>query len=301
VEADRVLSEIAACQHGIVTRAAALAAGITPRQLDRRVANGRLTRVHPGIYLVAGAPATWEQRLTSSVLAAGNGAVASHGSAAAAWGLRGSVRERQMEVTVHRGRLPRIADTRVHRSAVLADVDVTVVHGMPITSIPRTLVDLSASRGIGWLARAMDDAMRRNLTMLPDIRECANRLTGAPGRRPSVVRLLVDERFSIGGGKTHSWLERVVLGLLEDAGIPAPVPQYEVVLEGHRYFLDFAWPDRKVALEADGFGTHSSYASFHDDRRRDLRLRRDGWDVLHVTDETPTQEIVDTVLDALAL
>ena len=188
----------------------------------------------------------------------------------------------------------------MHRSAVLAERDAAAVHGIPVTSVPRTLVDLSAVRGIGWLARAMDDAMRRNLTMLPDIRECANRLTGAPGRRPSVIRLLVDERFGAGGGKTQSGLERVVLGLLLDAGIDEPVPQYEVVVEGHRYLLDFAWPEHKVALEVDGFGAHSRYGSFHDDRRRDLRLRRADWDVLHVTDETPTQEIVASVQDALA-
>jgi very-short-patch-repair endonuclease len=73
-----------------------------------------------------------------------------------------------------------------------------------------------------------------------------------------------------------------------------------VAVDGHRYRLDFAWPEHKVALEADGFGAHSGYGSFHDDHLHDLRLRRADWDVLRVTDETPTQEIVDTVTDALA-
>lgn len=299
VDVDRELAAIAASRHGIVTHREARANGLSQRQLDYRVQTGRLVRVHPGVYAVGGAPRTFEQRVLAAVLASGAEALASHGSASVVWSLRGSEPEPRVEITTPRERLPQVQRVRHHRSAVLTDRDRAVVHEIPVTSVPRTLVDLSASRGIGWLARAMDDAMRRNLALLPDFRECANRLTGAPGRRPSVVRLLVDERFAIGGGRTESWLERVVLGILLDAGIEEPVPQHWVTVDGHRYRLDLAWPDKKIALEADGFGAHSSYGSFHDDRRRDLRLRRVGWDVLHVTGEMTAEEIVGAVDAAL--
>ena len=230
------------------------------------------------------------------MLAGGDGAVASHGTAASIWGLPNTERAR-IEITVERRRLPRLDGVTVHRSVDLAS-DRRVADGIPVTSAARTIVDLTAVRGIGWLARAMDHAMRRNIALLPELRECSKRLGGAPGRRPSVVRMLVEERWT-GGGKTESSLERVVLGVLLDAELPPPIPQWEVMIEGHRYRLDFAWPERRVALEVDGFGPHSSYASFHDDRQRDLRLQRADWKVLHVTDETPAPTIVASVLAAL--
>lgn len=81
--------------------------------------------------------------------------------------------------------------------------------------------------------------------------------------------------------------------------VPEPVPQFPIEIHGHRYRIDFARPLERVALEVDGFGPHSPYSAFHDDRRRDLLLRRAHWDVLRVTSETPASEIVESVRDAL--
>jgi hypothetical protein len=145
----------------------------------------------------------------------------------------------------------------------------------------------------------MDDVLRRNRTTISHIRECSERLNGAPGRRPSVVRLLLAERVGT-AALTESGGERVVLGVLLDGGLPAPEPQHPVTIDGRRYRLDFAWPDRRVALEVDGFGPHSGYAAFHDDRRRDLALQSAGWRVLHVTDEMATPTILAAVSAALA-
>jgi very-short-patch-repair endonuclease len=287
-------------QYGLVTLADARSCGMSRDQVYRRVASGRIRRCHPGVFALAGAPETWEQTVMAAVLAGGEGALASHTTAAALWVFPGAERERLIEITVDRPRLPRLAGARVHRSVHLTDDDRTNVVRIAVTSIPRTLVDLAAVRGLGWLARAMDDSLRRDRTTLQLVNECSERLGGAPGRRPSVVRLLVDERLSIGAGKTESWLERTVLGVLLDAGVVAPELQHSVAVDGTRYRLDFAWPAQRVALEVDGFGPHSSYAAFHDDRRRDLALQRVGWRVLHVTGETPVPQIVASVTAALA-
>jgi very-short-patch-repair endonuclease len=289
----------AARQHGLITSTDARACGLTVAQIKYRVRSGRWRRRHPGVFAVAGAPDTWEQRVMAAVLAAGHGAIASHTTAASLWGLPDSDRPPIVEVTVPRPRLPRLQGARVHRSLLLTDTDRVRVASIPVTSIPRTLVDLTAERGLGWIARSMDDSMRRNRTTITSIRECSDRLSGAPGRRPSVVRLLVAERLG-DAALTESGFERVVLGVLRDAGLPAPEPQHPVAVGGRRYRLDFAWPEQRVALEADGFGPHSSYAAFHDDRRRDLALQTVGWRVLHVSDEMSAPTIVAAVSAALA-
>jgi hypothetical protein len=234
----------------------------------------------------------------AAALAAGPDALASHLTAALLWAMPSTEREPMIEITTPRPRLARLRGCRVHRSLHLSEADRAIVHGVPATSVARTLVDLTATCGLGWIARAMDDAVRRNRTSVPQIRECAERLGGAPGRRPSVVRLLVAERLGT-ATLTESGLERLVLGVVLEAGVPPPVPQHPVNVDGHRYRLDFAWPEQRVAVEVDGFGPHSTRAAFHDDRRRDLALQRAGWRVLHVTAETPAQEIVAATLAAL--
>jgi hypothetical protein len=300
VDVDREVTDLARRQHGLVTHAQARARGLSQRSLSRRVASGRLQRLLPGVFVVAGAPETWEQRVLAAVLAAGPGALASHTTAAALWSMPDLDRLPCVEVTVPHPRLPRVAGAQVHRSLLLGEADRAEIDHIAVTSIPRTLIDLTATFGLGWIARAMDDALRRNRMTVPQIHECSERLGGAPGRRPSVVRLLVAERTGT-AALTESGLERVVLGLLLDAGLPAPVAQHRVNVDGRRYRLDFAWPDQLVALEVDGFGPHSGYAAFHDDRRRDLALQRSGWRVLHVTGETPAPEIIGAISAAFEL
>ena len=296
---DHAVAERARTRHGTVTHADLRECGLSQRQIDRRVGAGRLRRLHRGVFAIAGAPDTFEQRALAATLAAGTGSLVSHTTAACLWKLEAPELSR-IEITVPRDRLPALNGVKVHRSVLLDEHDIAIVDGIPVTSISRTLVDLTAVRGVGWIARALDDSLRSNRTTLPKVRSCSERLGGAPGRRPSVVRLLVAERLAVGGGLTESRLERIVLGVLVDAGVPEPVPQFPVEIHGKRVRLDFAWPAERVALEVDGFGPHAPYSAFHDDRRRDLLLRRAHWNVLRVTSETPASEIVESVRDALA-
>lgn len=296
---DELAAERGAVQFGLVTHAQLRDAGLTQRQIDGRVRSGRLRRVHVGVFAIAGAPATFQHEVLAAVLAGGVGAVASHSTAAALWGLPEQPNELPIEITSPRARCPETRIARVHRSLHLDDRDVTSLSGIPCTTIARCLVDLSAVRGVGWLARAMDDSSRRNRTTVTQIRATVDGLRGAPGRRPSVLRMLVDERLAIGTGKTESWLERTVLGILLDAGVPPPVEQFRITASGHEYRLDFAWPEHRLALEVDGYW-HGTYAARQHDRARDLHLRQIQWTVLRVTDETPAELIVSTVRGELA-
>src|SRR5215208_2892074 len=72
---------------GLVTRAQAHELGLSDTALRKRCLNGSLRALHPGVYVVGGAPDTWHQRMLGACLAAGGLAVASHRSAARLWGL----------------------------------------------------------------------------------------------------------------------------------------------------------------------------------------------------------------------
>src|SRR5204862_3749576 len=99
-------------------------------------------------------------------------------------------------------------------------------------------------------------------------------------------------------GESH--LEQLVYQPLVDAGVDLPVPQYEVVVNGERFRLDFAWPDAKLYVEVDGFDTHRMLTDFYRDRRREGLLVAAGWTPLHFTDRSTPTEVVDRVDTTLA-
>src|SRR6185369_16622194 len=84
---ERRVAEIAARQHGVVTRKQIEATGLGSKAIAGRLARGQLHRVHRGVYAVGHRAPSWHGRWMAAVLACGEGAVLSHHSAAALWEL----------------------------------------------------------------------------------------------------------------------------------------------------------------------------------------------------------------------
>lgn len=139
--ADRRVAELAAGQHGVVSRAQLPALRLTDTAIKGRIRHGRLHRIHHDVYAVGHAALGFEGRALAAVLACGDGALLSHQSAAALWDLRASDRSRVAVTTTSRrgGREPRI---EVHRARALDPADAARHRGVPVTAVSRTLVDL---------------------------------------------------------------------------------------------------------------------------------------------------------------
>jgi predicted transcriptional regulator of viral defense system len=289
---------LARAQHALVTRRQALDAGMTPEQVEHLVRSRRWERLYRSVYRIGGVPETHEQRILAAVLGAGPGAVASHLAAGFLWKLRGVVPE-SLDVTVERDRQPRLRGVNLHRVNRFPEEDRRVVRGIPTTSVPRLLVDLSAFWSPGQLRVALDEMLRRHETTLGSVERCVRRLESARGRRCAVIAMLVKERKQVPVvGESH--LEQRIFEPLVAAGVELPVPQFEVVVVGQRFRLDFAWPDAKLYVEVDGFDTHRMYSDFHRDRRREALLVAEGWTPLHFTEISRPEEIVDRVTTTLA-
>jgi hypothetical protein len=295
---DAEIARIAAGQFGLFTRDQARAVGFSDAQIRYRLESGRWERRQPSVYRITGAPDTWEQSVFAAILAAGPGAVASHVSAGMLWGLRQMIPDR-MDITVEGGRQPKLRRVHVHRVKAFPDEDRRTVRGIPVTSVPRMLVDLSAFWSPGQLSVALDEMLRRNETTLGSVERCVRSLESAPGRRCAVIEGLVRERkevFVVG----ESHLEQQIYQPIADAGLDLPVPQYEVVVSGQRFRLDFAWPDAMLYVEVDGYNTHRMRTDFHRDRRREALLVAAGWTPLHFTELSTPAEVVDRVRTTLA-
>ncbi len=136
---DEFCTAIAARQFGLITRAQALRAGVMPDGIKARLCSGRWLHSLPGLYAVAGSPATWEQRAVAAQLWAGPGAALSHLTAAAIWGLR-DARPLVIDVVTHRN--IRASGVRVHRSPIASN-DIARAGAFIVTSRDRTLIDLA--------------------------------------------------------------------------------------------------------------------------------------------------------------
>lgn len=274
---DRDIAEIVLRQHGVVARRQLRDLGMSGRAIDRRVLGGRLHVIHHGVYAVGHRGLATHGRMFAAVLAGGPAAVLSHRSAAALWRIRPDD-GRTAEITVPLKRRPRPGIVQ-HHSRLPAD-EVTSVEEVPLTSVPRTLLDLAATLDTRRLRRAVDEAERLRLWDSLSLDQLIARHRGRRG----VARLAaVLAEGAIGATVTRSELELRFLEFLGDFRLPRPQANVPLTVAGATYEVDFVWPNRALIIELDGHATHATRAGFERDRERDRRLHAAGWRVVRIT------------------
>ena len=292
---DAELAAVARRQHALLTIGQARVVGLTKRQVDARVAAGRWERRRRGVYAIAGAPPSERQAVLAAQLAAGPAAAAAQLTASRLWGLQFPAPQAIHLVGPRR----RLDGVHSHQTGTLRDGDLTELGAIRLTSPARTIVDCSGTVSPDRLGLVVDDALRRGLVRLHDLRECLDVVATGPGRRPTVAMREVLTARTPGVGPGDSAGEADVAGLLTARGAPAPVLGHRVRVGRHRYKLDIAWPESLVAVEFDSWEFHRTFTSFHRDRERHRRLVSAGWTVLLVTAQTNLDELVDDVLRLL--
>jgi predicted transcriptional regulator of viral defense system len=267
IDTDRRIAELAARQHGVVARGQLVALGLSEDAIERRLAAGRLHRLHRGVYAVGHTVLKVEGRWMAATLAADG--VLSHATAAAAWELR-PLGTGAIHVTVAgtAGRLRR-GGIRVHRSRTLTPDDTTTRRAIPITTPLRTIIDLAATLKGRPLEHALDRAEQRGLLDFAELH-----------RRPIPPSLqAVLSLYIAGTTPTRNELEERFLRLCDDHGLPRP--NVNTRIEGHE--VDFVWRDKRLIVEVDGYAYHRSPSAFEADRERDVTLALAGWQVRRFT------------------
>lgn len=254
------------------------------RRVRHLAARGMLERVATGVYRVSGAPATWVQSLQVGVWALGKESMVSHASAARLHGLDRFEHEHSLEFTVprsHRNRGLAGSPARVHSTTERETGDVVRVHGLPVTSPVRTIVDLArAGVTTGMLEAAVDSAARLRLTTIDRIIDRIEAYHG-PARRGLAG---LDRVVLTSGG--HSVLERRFLQLVRRCGLPMPTPQVVHRHDGrHVARVDFLFPEQNVVVEVSGGRGHSTASDRAKDARRRNELQQMGRTVLEFTFE----------------
>jgi Protein of unknown function (DUF559) len=223
--------------------------------------------------------------LAAAVLACGEGAVLSHRSAASHWGLLAS-QAALIDVTATRSRTG-APGVRLHRSRSLDARDTTHHEGIPITTVPRTLLDLAATVQPHRLERALAQAERLQLY---DHRAIESVLARANGHQGTAALTRASSRED--PKWTASEFEAWFLAVVREAGLPEPMVNSALTAPDHpRLKPDFCWPTHRLIVETDGWDTHRTRAAFQADRRRDAALQADGWRVVRFTWHEPRATI----------
>jgi very-short-patch-repair endonuclease len=211
----------------------------------------------------------------AAVLAGGPGAVLSHRSAAALWGV---LAPGFVDVTV-RGQNRLLRGVCFHRSR-LPDDETTRVDGIPVTTVPRTLMDLAAILRSSQVERAINEAEIQRLTDPLSLPDLLDRYPARPGT-PAIRAILT--RLGSGAAITHSELEDRFLTFIADWRLPPPEVNVWLQIHGVWVECDCVWRSRRVIVELDGRATHGTAAAFERDRARDRRLHAAGWRTVRIT------------------
>ena len=245
-----------------MARAQLVTAGVGSSAIHRALRSARLHRLHRGVLSTLAPELLGEDALLiAALLAAGDGAVLSYGTAAWRWQIIPAPPAR-IELTVPRTRTAPQGITLFQGQ--LRPDDLTLNARFPSTSVPRTLLDLATRYDPPALLRALAEAEFHHNTRPTDIQATLRR--GHPGSANLRAAL---NRHTPGHGEIKSQLERRFRTLLIDRGIELPLRNEPL----GPWTIDCLWPDRRVAVELDG-RQHERPNQADSDDDRDLWLRR---------------------------
>lgn len=268
-------------QHGVVSRAQALADGMTRGQMKYRVRTGEWVTEARGVYRHAAIRPTALSRLLAVCLA--HNALASHRSAAALHGVDGYTLDR-VEIVVPSRRSLSVDGVTVHESTQMRLAGLTERRGVPCTGLSRTLLDLAAVVSRKRLDRTIDAVLRdgqlRPSHLYGVLASHARRGRDGCG----ALRASLDARLGDDPVPLSEW-SRMVQDLLVGVGFSRPRLEYRICRADGSFIaqVDLAYPRHRLAIELDSVRYHLNRESFVSDPRRRNRLMVAGWDVLTFT------------------
>jgi very-short-patch-repair endonuclease len=266
------MAEVAGRQYGVVSGRQLAMLGWTRSRISDAALAGMLHRVHQGVYAVGHPGISPHGRCLAAVLARGDEALLSHYSAAWLWGIAGGCGA-VIDVTAP---LPRHSrdGIRVHSANGLRAEDRSSSEKIPVTGVPKTLLDLAAAseRNLSW---ALPRAKNKGLLDLIAIDSLIRRSTGRAGIR-RLRQALSEYREP---AFTRSGIERRFLRLVREAGLPRPSTNLFVA----GFELDAYWSSLRFAVELDTYEYHGGPSEFEADRQRQEDLKLAGIEMTRIT------------------
>lgn len=269
------VAELAGRQFNRVSRQQLLELGFGERLIERRIASGRFVLVEEGVIAIA--PVLehdeWGRWMAATLTAPSS--VLSHFSAAAAWGAWDRPRAVETVARPGNGGPRRHGGVLAFRSTTL-EGDCTLLRGIPITTVPRTVLDLAPRISERALARLVRETARPGLTTIEELADAVGRHRRRRGSG-RLARALA--RYSgLPIERARSGAEVRALEVLRDAG--RHVPQLNVRIAGEE--ADLSWVRHRLIVEIDGGPFHLDVG---EDARKQACWEAAGWTVRRLSSD----------------
>ena len=260
---EQKIARIANRQHGVVARAELRDAGLSEKEIDRRVDKGILLVEYRGVYRVGHRSPSVEAHYIAAVKACGDGAVLSGRAAAFLYGLlKGAAPPPEVTTPTKRS----IGGLKTRRGKA---IEATKVRGIPVTTVPRTLVDLAAVLDDHALARACHEAGVRYGTTPRQVEAVLRRHPRSKGAAKLRRIMSGDVPVSL------SNLEAAFIALLRRHRLPVPRTNKPAGTKR----VDCRWPDYHLTVELQSYQFHNTRHSWQQDyeRQRQAYARDDAF------------------------
>jgi hypothetical protein len=269
-------------------------AGGDPRALRRAAVRGELVRVRRGVYCDRG---RWEGaddrerhllRIHAVVAAALNPITVAGPSAAVVWGVPTSTPPPVDVVVLDQYRGGGRSEPGVIRHTTTAGpAESVMIFGVPVTTLARTVLDISRGAAFPEAVAYVDWARCRNNPRAIAVEQLDVELRSwGPRSGQRHLRRVVDFSTDL----AESFAESYARAVIHELGFR--MPQLQIVLRDDQGEMrpDFAWPESRVLLEFDGrakyadprFNGGDPVEKLWQERRREARLRRLGWTILRI-------------------
>jgi very-short-patch-repair endonuclease len=270
---ERALASVAKRQHGPVARDQLIDLGFSPRAITTRLESNRLRVIHEGVYAIAPHALSRDGNQMAALLAIRPDPLLTHTSSAARQRLMAEGNRIHVSIATRATR--RMRGVIVHRPRRIDPEDRIRIDGFPMTSIPRTLLDLGQILPHAALRKVVEAAERTDQLDPRAIEDVIARYPGHRGRR-ALRRIL----------SGYLWTPRANEGIEEDfqallAEFRLPKPQVNVLVEN--LLVDCWWPEHRFVVELDSRGWHKTWDAHERDRKRDAVLLRAGIPSLRIT------------------
>ena len=260
---ERRIALLAGKSHGVVTRDELRRVGVTQAEIKSRLEHGVLIPIHRGVFRVGHAAPSLEARYLAAVKACGRGSL-----------LAGRAAAHLLHLTRRSPSLPEVLTTRYRRPTGLTVTrcrsidprDRSVWRGVPVTTVPRTLVELAAVLDPSDLARAFHEAAVRHRVKPGAVERILARRHNWPGARELLRVLGGDEPVSL------SRLESSFIAAVRRARLP--LPEANRLTDGR--YVDCRWPAYRLTVELDSYRYHDTRDAWEQDHEREREARARG-------------------------
>lgn len=253
---DRQAAALAHRQQDQISRRQLLSVGLGPAAITHRAANGRLWRVHTGVFSLVPPPLSHLQAASAAVLACSPDGALAGASALALWWSEAAWPAAPVVYGTCRRRRPGIATRQVE---ALARADVRVTHGIRVTSPARTLLDCAPERGERATTLLLAQGRRAGLIHPAALEDVLARFPRHAGTR--VLRAIIADPAA----RARSEFEVLFPAFCARYGLPTPLINSRVNGRERDAYFDA----ERLIVELDSWEFHRDRFNFHDDRERD--------------------------------